>query len=180
MNNFIDRQELITKIKDGEFDPANLSLWLAWAMGKYATELMDLILEQPNFVLDKRHIRANQIYYLYHFNDIERFEYFVDKIDWRSNNGWGGGNPEYRLMKDICWYNRADFLKLIIDIPELDFSRNENIIIRHSYQNKSYEIVSMLLTRPEIKKDEKIYNKYSYILRSRKIKQLENKIYTGK
>jgi hypothetical protein len=178
MQNFIDRKQLYNKIKDGECSNDDLNIWLKWSITKYATELIDLILSQPNFNLNPFSIKVEHLNKFIEYNDFERFKYFLNEVTFYKNGLFGG--QEYKLMKDICWFDKIDFLELIIDRTDLDFSFNENIIIRRLYANNKLHIVSMLLERPEIKSNKELYEKYSFLLRRRKLSQLKKRIYTDK
>jgi len=178
--NFVVRHEVIGRLKEGDFDNTLLNMWCHWAISKYDTEVLDLIIDIPDFIPDIQYIKSEHLVRFVFFNDIKRFEFFIDKVPIKKYPpGHGYDGSTYSLMKDICWYNKIEFLKLIIDIPELDFTRNEYMIIHKTFQNGHYEILSILLqNRPEIPKE--IYDKYSHVLRSSKLKQLQKRIYTCK
>jgi len=180
MNSFVERHEVISCIKDKDYTNIELNKWCHWAISKYDVEVIDLIINLPDFVIDNQYIKLQQVNRFIFFNDIKRFEYFLNKVGITpSVHGYAG--DIYAFMKDICWYNKIDFLRLIIDIPELDFLQNGGMIIHQTYKQKNYEILSMLLTyRDEVKNDKKLYNKYSHVLRSSKLKQLKKRIYTTK
>ena len=179
--NTIVRHDVISRIKDGEYTNEELNTYLSWAINKYSTEIIDIILKQPNFYIESGFLDAGHLNKLVFYNDLKRFKYFVDKITIKTyGNGHKYDSHSYGLMKDICWYNKVEFLKVIIDISELDFSRNEFIIVKKTYDNKHYDILSLLLQRDEVKNNKKLYNKYKYVLRTRKLNHLQNKIIKNK
>jgi hypothetical protein len=181
MKNFINRLEVINKIKDKEYNNEELNIWLGWSISKYATEIIDLIINQPNFVIDENNLGSKHLNVFVEHDDIKRFKYFLNLISIKSYHSFGSDSSStYKLMKDICWYNKLNFLKLIIDLPELDFSVNNNIIFHRTYKNEHYEILSMLLERDEIKSQVDMYKKFSFILRNHKLNQLKKRIYTHK
>lgn len=181
--NIIVRREVFEKINDNEYTNNQLNLWCAWAIKKYDTEVIDLIISLPDFKPTNQFISAEQLNRFVFFNDIKRFKLFLDKIgtirSYQPPHGYDSGS--YGLMKDICWYNKIEFLKLIIDIPNLDFSRNDFMIVKKTFKNGHYEALSMLLQyRDEIKNNKELYEKYSFVLRNQKLNQLKEKIYTNK
>jgi len=182
MNSFVERHEVISCIKDKDYTNIELNKWCHWAISKYDIEVIDLIIGCPEFVVDEEYINVQNVNRFIFFNDIKRFKYFIDKISINNIRQYGGLSSScYALMKDICWYGKKDFLELIIHNPNLDFSRNSGMIVHQTYKQKNYEILSMLLTyRDEVKNDKKLYNKYSHVLRSSKLKQLKKRIYTTK
>jgi len=185
MKNFVVRTDVISRIEDGEYTNEDLNTYLGWAINKYATDVIDSIINYPTFYLEYGFLDASHLNKLVFYNDYKWFKYFVDKVKIESFNSIGSfGYPptNYGLMKDICWGNKINFLKLIVDFPveQLDFSRNEFVIVRETYKRKHYSILSMLLQRDEIKSNRKLYEKYSFILRGNKIKHLKEKIYIDK
>jgi len=182
MKNTLVKYDLIERIKDGEYNNEELNDYLGWLIIKYITEAIDTIINYPSFLLDDEIITEKHLNKLVFFNDYKRFKFFVDKAFFKTYpNGHGYSSDSYGLMKNICWDNKVKFLNHIINRPELDFSRNDGVIVHQTYKQKNYEILSMLLChREEIKKDKKLYDKYSHILRSSKLTQLRKRIYTKK
>jgi len=164
---YIDEKEIIGKIKYGEFHINNLVKILEWALNKYKPQIIDMIIENPD--ISYNNIVPNQLVQLVQNDDIERFKKIISFMDLYNLESWSSD----KLITAICYDNKIDFLNLIIDIPNLNFS----FVIKKTFYMGYYEIISLLLQhRDEIRNDEKTYNKYAFILRAMKLKEIKEKM----
>ena len=99
--NFVVRHELIGCIKDKDYTNTDLNKWCVWAIGEYDTEVIDLIINLPDFVVDNDYIKVDHVNRFIFFNSYKRFKFFIDKIDEHSIRQNTDGST-YALMKDIC------------------------------------------------------------------------------
>lgn len=176
--NVINRKEIIDNIDKGLYSVNELNSYLAFAIEKNKTDLIDKILSIDYFGIDYNVIDKKHLYFSC-YNDnykvfkllSKNFDLFKDKADYTISISY-----TFELLMYICFNNKYEYLKEIINYDTLDFSVNENILIRKSFYHGHYDMVALMLTRNEVRKNEKIYNKYRHVLRTRKLNQLKNKI----
>lgn len=174
---YIDREKIKNLILDGECSNRDMNLYLRWGVRKYAVDVIDIIINHPSFIYEGNILLEKDLTIFVIKNDIPRFKYYYELIGISPNYQTG----EFHLMKEICVSENSDFLKLVIDEPNLNFLEGDSFLLREMEKKGHYNNLSILLQhRDEVKNNKEIFNKYNFILRDHKLNHLKNKIYTKK